>query len=203
MPKRLIGREKIPFAPEGTPTYGLEIYQEHWQTEDGMGKIYWKYSLPDSVQIFALTTKLQIIAVSEFQPSVGANYLHLVGETMEEGESPFDTAMRGLREETGFQTGTIELLSSVFENSGRSDRLIHLMLATNCFKVDDRGEDDISVQLMTRGHFWKTMMDYFFSSKMHKHGGGNTLKAATLAFQKLGWLELTGITDRAYAKGND
>ena len=63
-------------------------------------------------------------------------------------------------------------------------------------------EDGIQVRLMDRGQFWKTLMDYFFSDNIHKHGGGNTLKATTLAFQKLGWLELTGMTDRAYAKGS-
>lgn len=202
MPKRLISSENMPFAPKETPTYGLEIQKEVWQMDDGAEKIYWKYALPNSVQIFALTTKLEIIAVSEFQPSVGTDYLHLVGETMEKGETPFETAMRGLREETGFRAGKMELMSSIFENSGRSNRLIHMILATKCVKVATSKEDGIQVRLMDRGQFWKTLMDYFFSDNIHKHGGGNTLKATTLAFQKLGWLELTGMTDRAYAKGS-
>ncbi len=189
MPKRLVSRTEMPFAPLGTNTYGLLVLKEVWETEKGE-KIYWKYSLTDSVQIFGFTKKKKIIAISEFQPSVGTNYLHLPGETMEEGETPLDAARRGLLEETGYNAGSVELLSSIFENTGRSNRLIHCILALDCEKSEQVGEDDIIATLFDPWNFWDCLMKYFLTNPEKKHGGGNTLKTTILAFQKLDLLHV-------------
>ena len=184
MSKRLISRTEVPFAPSNENTFSLSIVKEVWETDRGE-KTYWKYSLPNTVQIFALTTEGQIIAISEFQPGVGADYLHLPGETMEQGETSLEAAVRGLLEETGYKAGSAKLLSSILENSGRSDRLVHIVLITECSKTESEGEKEIKVVLLSPNEFWNRLMQYFVTNPDYKHGGGNTLKAATLAFSQL------------------
>lgn len=185
MPKKLLSREEKPFAEPGENTFGLSVVKETWGTDRGE-KIYWKYSLPNAVQIVALTTEGKLVAISEFQPGVGADYLHLPGETMEPGETPLDAATRGLLEETGYKSDSVELLTSILENSGRSDRLIYIVLAVNCTKSDCMGEKGIKTVLFEPKDFWSRLMHYFLTNPGHKHGGGNTLKATAVAFNKLG-----------------
>ncbi|OFZ54711.1 MAG: hypothetical protein A3D92_04370 [Bacteroidetes bacterium RIFCSPHIGHO2_02_FULL_44_7] len=184
MPKKLLSREEVPFAEAGENTFGLAIVKEVWEM-DRREKTYWKYSLPNTVQIFALTTEGQIIAISEFQPGVGADYLHLPGETMEQGETPLEAATRGLVEETGYEAGPLKLLSSILENSGRSDRLVHIVLITDCKKSKEEAEKGIKTVLLPPSEFWNRLMQYFGTNPDCKNGGGNTLKATTLAFQAL------------------
>lgn len=185
MSKKLLSREEVPFAPSDENTFGLSIVKEVWETERGE-KTYWKYSLPNTVQIFGVTTEGRIIAISEFQPGVGADYLHLPGETMEQGETPLEAATRGLLEETGYEAGSVKLLTSILENSGRSDRLVHIVLITDCKRGKQEGEKGIKIVLLPPSEFWNRLMQYFATNPDRKHGGGNTLKAAVLAFSQLG-----------------
>lgn len=187
MPKTLLESIPMPFAPAGTKTYGFEVVQEVWDV-NGEKKVYWKYRLPNMVQIVPLTPDGQIIGISEWQPNVGADYLHLPGETFDEDETnPLVVAERGLLEETGYESKRIILLSTILENSGRSDRLIHICLARECAKKTDC-EKGIKAKLFSPQAFWQEMMQYFFANAGTKHGGGNTLKAITLAYQHLGLL---------------
>lgn len=185
MSKCLVSRTEVPFAPPDENTFGLSIVKEIWETEQGK-KTYWKYSLPNTVQIFALTTEGQIIAISEFQPGVGSDYLHMPGETLEEGETPLEAATRGLLEETGYEAGSAKLLTSVLENSGRSDRLVHIVLIKDCKRGEQEGEKGIKIVLFPPSEFWNHLMQYYTTNPDHKHGGGNTLKATVLAFSQLG-----------------
>lgn len=187
MAKKLISREKVPFAP-GENTYGLEIIKEVWENDDGSQEIRWKYSIPNMVQIFGLTVEGNVIAIKEFQPGVGTDYLHLPGGIMEGEETPPQAGVRELLEETGYKAGSIKLLSSVLENSGKSDRTIYLMMALNCVKVSG-GEKEIKTILLRPVEFWQRLMQYFFFDPLAKHGGGNSLKAAALACQDLGLIK--------------
>ena len=189
MSKKFVSRTEVPFAEDGENTFGLKVFREVWSV-NGREKIFWKYGLPDSVQIFAMTTNGEVIAISEFQPSVGLDYLHLPGETFDPGETdPLVVADRGLLEEVGYQAGSRELLSSVLENSGRSDRLIHIVLMRECVKVSWSEPGIVSV-LMSPDDFWTELLSYFETAPASPHGGGNTLKATALALDKLGFLRI-------------
>jgi len=185
MSKKLLSREEVPFAPSNENTFGLSIVKEVWETERGQ-KTYWKYSLPDTVQIFGFTAEGQIIAISEFQPGVGVDCLHLPGETMKQGETPIEAAARGLLEETGYKAGSVKLLSSILENSGWSGRLVHIVLIVDCKKSEQEAEKGIKTVLLSPSEFWNRLMQYFATNPDRKHGGGNTLKATVLAFNQLG-----------------
>lgn len=139
----------------------------------------------------AMTPEGKIIAIREFQPGVGAEYMHLIGETLEDGEDLVEAAKRGLLEETGYVANQAMLVSTVLQDSGRSDRLVHLILLRKCSKTGE-GEKEINVELFDPAEFWNTMMNYFLTNPEKKHAGGNSLKLMTLAFHKLGLITLKG-----------
>lgn len=183
-------RREIVFAP-GENTFGLRVFAEvWWDTSSGKQRTYWKYGLPDGVQVLGLTEAGEVIAVEEFQSGVGETYLHLVGETIKTGEDPETAAFRGLREETGYEAGLLELLSVVLENSAKSDRRVWYFLARDC-RQGAEGEAGIRVRLLPPVEFWASLLRYFLEQPETRHGAGNSLKAATLAFHKLGWLTIT------------
>ena len=187
--KSLLATTELPFVPPGTKTFGFKVEAEVWKMDDGSEETYYMYRLPDGVQVVALTPENRIIAITEWQPGVGVAYTHAIGETMKKGESALDAAQRGLREETGYESDTLTLMSAVLENSAKSCRVIHLVLAENCLKTGD-GEAGIKVELFLPADFWAKMMDYFTTNPESPHGGGNTLKAIALAYQRLGWLTI-------------
>lgn len=171
-------------------TFNLGVNWELWRdSETGKEKVYVKYTLPDVVQVMGVTPDGKIIAIREFQPGVGADYLHLVGETLEPNEGPLAAASRGLLEETGYQARSLGRLSAILENSGRSDRKVYLVLATDCEKVAE-GEKGIKVELFSPSEFWRIMRNYFLYNPQLPHGGGNTLKLMALAYDQMGWLNV-------------
>lgn len=183
--KTLLATTELPFVAAGTKTYGFRIEAEVWEMDDGSKETYYMYCLPDGVQVVALTPEKKIIAITEWQPGVGAAYTHVIGETVKRKEAPLEAARRGLREETGYESDELIIMSAVLENSAKSRRSIHLILALNCVKKGE-GEANIKVQLFSPADFWAEMMRYFFTNPESPHGGGNTLKAIALAYHHLG-----------------
>ncbi len=193
--KFLAEKREIDFAP-GENTWGLRIFKEIWKdNKTGKESLYWKYGLPDGVQVFALTKNCDVIAITEERNDM--IYTHCVGETMEEYELPatpesiLKTANRGLLEETGYQAGSLEILCSILENSGKSERLIHHVLAQDCVPAGvPKKHIHIQVNLYEPFWFWTLLLEYLLADPFSKHAGGNTLQAATLAFHKLGLLSM-------------
>ena len=190
MENKLLSQKQVPVSESGEDTHGFSVVKEVWQVGQEK-RTYWKYNLPDVVVIFARTVGGKVIAVSEFQPGAGVEYLHLPAETMEKGERPFETALRGLLEETGYCAGSIRLLSSVLENAGHSNRLVHLILALGCEKKCEVHEEGIETVLLDPAVFWERLIQHFSTNPETKHGGGNSLKATALALEALGLLHVS------------
>ena len=184
MSKSLLSREEVAFAQSHERTYGFKLFREVWDI-DGSAELFWKYGMPHAVQMFALTTEGDVIAVSEFQPGVGAHYLHLPAETFNRGETdPLVVADRGLLEEIGYKAGSRELLSAILENSQKSDRLTYSVLMRDCVKAGEP-ESGITPVFMRPDRFLEGLLKYFDANPSAAHGGGNSLNATTLAMHRL------------------
>ncbi len=53
------------------------------------------------------------------------------------------------------------------------------------------GEKEVDVKLVEPANFWQALMHHFKDEPAKRHGGGNTLKLAALAFHSMGWLTAT------------
>lgn len=105
---------------------------------------------------------------------------------MEPGENPEAAARRELLEETGYIAESIELLAAPYQDSGGSERVIWLCLASGCRKVQ-ASETGIGVTPMSPNEFWQHITSYIANPR-EKRRGIMSLAVAALAFQKLGLL---------------
>lgn len=74
------------------------------------GEYYW-LEPPDGVVVVAVEGD-DLVLVEGYRPRPRARFLELPGGSVEPGESPAETGRRELREETGFEAGTVELVGS-------------------------------------------------------------------------------------------
>ncbi|MBI2633865.1 MAG: NUDIX hydrolase [Parcubacteria group bacterium] len=183
-----VSQEEINFAP-GENTFGLRVFKEVWHDPStGKKKTFWRYGLPDIVMVMGFTTGGEVITIEEFQPGASTVYKKLVGGSRKDDEDPAVAAKRELLEETGYQAGTVELLTTLVPDVGRGKRRLFAFLARDCTKVA-RGEKDIHVLTMDPLLWWEWLHNYLLASPEENHGGTNSLITTDLAFAKLGLVQ--------------
>jgi len=115
---------------------------------------------PHAVAIVALDGGNNILLVKQYRPAVGKEILEIPAGLVEEGEPPIDTAIRELKEETGYLPikDSIEYLGYIYPTVGYSDEILHFVK----LKIDkssyvgqnlDEGESINEVVFMSIGDF--------------------------------------------------
>lgn len=84
---------------------------------------------PGSVVILPLLAPDRLLLIRNRRDAVGKTLLELPAGTLEKGEAPLATAFRELEEETGYQAGRIEPLSSFYTSPGYCDERMHAFVA--------------------------------------------------------------------------
>ena len=180
--RKLISREQINFAP-GQDTFGLTVYKETWDC-NGETKIWWKYGLPDCVLVIPFTAQRKVVVIDEFQP-IANSLLSFIGGAVEENEDALRAGKRELFEETGYQTDSLVVLSTIAENTGRSNRKVSYVLATCCERFVEP-EQGISVSELEPEEFWGRFYSGLTRNPEEVHDGPYTLQGAVLAFAHMG-----------------
>ena len=112
------------------------------------GKEYDFYVLDsvDWVNVIAITPDQQLVMVEQFRHGSNTVELEIPGGMMDPGETdPVVTAVRELREETGYEGENARLLAKIWSNPAIMSNHTYTVLIENCrlkHKVDwDHGED--------------------------------------------------------------
>jgi 8-oxo-dGTP pyrophosphatase MutT (NUDIX family) len=103
----------------------------------------------DWVNVLAVTPDEQLVMVEQYRHGSNTVELEIPGGIMDASEtSPVETAVRELREETGFEGEKARLLGNVFANPAIMTNTCHTVLVENCalkHPVEfDSGEDLIT-----------------------------------------------------------
>ena len=103
----------------------------------------------DWVNVLAVTPDDQLVMVEQYRHGSNTVELEIPGGIMDASEtSPVETAVRELREETGYEGEKARLLGNVFANPAIMSNTCHTVLVENCalrHAVDfDSGEDLIT-----------------------------------------------------------
>ena len=117
-----------------------DIYQWEQVLFDGTKTTFEKAKRADTTVVFPILPDGTILLTRQQQPgSAGFSYCG-AGGRVEEGEDPFDTAVRELREETGHEAGEWVLWDAV-QPMGKLDWAVYILLAKQCKKVTEISPD--------------------------------------------------------------
>lgn len=87
--------------------------------------------------VFALTKKNNVVLVDQYRHAQKTRFLELPAGLIEEGETPLETAVRELEEETGFTSDVVSNVLAIPMSQGYDTGLLHVFLAKNCVKEKD------------------------------------------------------------------
>jgi len=87
---------------------------------------------PDWVNVVPITPEGCVVLVRQFRHGLRQTMWEIPGGVMEPHESPEETALRELREETGYLAECLERLGSVHPNPAFLNNVCHVFLAKNC-----------------------------------------------------------------------
>jgi ADP-ribose pyrophosphatase len=101
------------------------------------------------VNVIALTSARELIMIEQFRHGTNTVELEIPGGTMEQGEaSPVQTAVRELREETGYEGENARMIGEIFPNPAIMSNTCYTVLVENCQLKHplqmDSGEDLIT-----------------------------------------------------------
>jgi 8-oxo-dGTP pyrophosphatase MutT (NUDIX family) len=105
---------------------------------------------PDWINVVPLTEDQRVVFVRQFRFGANALTLEIPGGMCDEGESPRVSAIRELREETGYHTEDLVDLGWVHPNPALQSNRCHTFLARNVARVGDPApEGDEAFEIVT------------------------------------------------------
>lgn len=103
---------------------------------------------PNSVAVIPIDEKRgKLILIAQYRHSAGEVLLEVPAGTMKEGESAEECAKRELREETGYEAGSLKELLGCYLAPGYSTEFIRVFLATNLRYRGQKLESDEQIKL--------------------------------------------------------
>ncbi|MDD3874872.1 MAG: NUDIX hydrolase, partial [Methanosarcina sp.] len=82
------------------------------------------------VALAVITDEGKMVLVRQFRKAAEKVILEVPAGKIDPGEDPFHSAVRELKEETGYTAEKIEHLTSFYSSVGYSEEIIHLYMAT-------------------------------------------------------------------------
>jgi ADP-ribose pyrophosphatase len=110
----------------------LHVRVDHVRLPSGRETVREVIEHPGAVAILALTAGDEVILIRQWRHAVGDELLEIPAGTRETGEPALETARRELREETGYEAGTLTEIARYFSSAGYSNEEMTLVLATDC-----------------------------------------------------------------------
>lgn len=105
--------------------------------------------------VVAFTPSGEVVLTRQFRPGAERVMWDLPGGFVDAGETPAEAARRELREETGYEPGSLEVVGAVHPGA-YSDEERHVVLARDCRRVSRPDPDDdeqIEVRLVSLDEF--------------------------------------------------
>ena len=104
----------------------------------------------DWVVIIPVTDDQQVVFIRQFRAGIGDVVLELPGGVIEPEENPTESAVRELREETGYVPKNVEICGPLLPNPALNTASYHVAVAAGCkpeFDQQPEPYEDITVEL--------------------------------------------------------
>jgi len=138
-----------------------KVFQTHWfnlieKKFSGHDYPFYSLQMKDYVTVIAETIEQKIIIVSQFRPAVEKETFEFPSGHIEDGEDPAAAAERELFEETGYTNSNIELLGSLYSDTGRHENRLWCYWINNVYQKTGNylEKDTIKVHTKTKSQFY-------------------------------------------------
>ena len=95
-----------------------------------------------AVGIIAITPENKVVLVKQYRKAIEKELWEIPAGKIEPGENPKESAMRELKEETGYSAQSIKLLHKFYTSAGFSNQKIYIYLAENLTSGSQDFDDD-------------------------------------------------------------
>lgn len=96
---------------------------------------------PGAVGVIPITEDNSIVLVKQYRKAVERFLLEIPAGKLELNEEPRETALRELKEETGYSANKVEYLIEFYTSPGFTNEKIYLFLATDLIKGEAQPDD--------------------------------------------------------------
>jgi len=116
---------------------------------------------PGSVVVLPHLDDGRIVLVRQYRYAVGKSLWELVAGGLEEKETPLEAARRELREEAGYEAGSVRPILSFYPTPGFVSERMHIVEATGLVKSKAAPDEDerIRVGRFTREQLFKMLRE--------------------------------------------
>lgn len=97
---------------------------------------------PGAVAVIAVTDEGKLVLVEQYRKALERSIVEIPAGKLEPGEEPIVTARRELEEETGYGAQSLTYLQSFATSPGFADEIIHLFVAKNLYKIENKADLD-------------------------------------------------------------
>ncbi len=117
------------------------LYARYRHPRRGRERDFVVMTVPDWVNVIALTPDHQLVLVRQFRFGIDDFSLEIPGGVMERGEEPLAAAQRELREETGYAGSSARVLGRVHPNPAIMSNVCHLVLVEDARRTEELAWD--------------------------------------------------------------
>lgn len=129
---------------------------------------YYVLDLPDYVSVVAETPNGDIVLVRQFRPAVEAVTLELPAGLVDAGDTAEATAVRELREETGFVADRVVLVGCLRPDTGRLGNRLWVYFAAGVIRdATAAPEDGMEVVVQSKAQLARALADGVFDHALH------------------------------------